>query len=246
MLSSVLIALVACSWAPAGALSPPPTATVAPSVSRTKSPSASPTTSHVPTVSSAPTATPVPTVTSAPTKEDKYKYGPTRISTKIYWEIVDFTIILAAMVLGSVYMIAGHFFCAKKRKDIAIIDDDENEKDALQIANSMVWRFDQLAGVAQLYVGFVSFVIASNAVNSQDDFRAFKEYNLEYNIGTIFFMFTFLLYLVTVAIAMELSKQVHFGYISPLFVVYLWALELLNAFGTLCFIHGTIEYDRCL
>ena len=42
----------------------------------------------------------------------------------------------------------------------------------------------------------------------------------------------------------ELVKQIHLGYIGPIYVFFNWTLEVLNAFGTLCFIQGTMEFQE--
>ena len=44
-------------------------------------------------------------------------------------------------------------------------------------------------------------------------------------------------------VAGELARQIGLGYICPVFVVVNWILEVLNAFGVICFVHGTRKSD---
>ena len=95
-------------------------------------------------------------------------------------------------------------------------------------------------------IGFASLIIAQKAESTQGRYRAFDQLNYEYAEGFIFFMLTFALFLSCSLVAGELARQIGLGYICPVFVVVNWILEVLNAFGVLCFVHGTRKFQKSL
>ena len=76
-----------------------------------------------------------------------------------------------------------------------------------QVAVSTKSRLDAVEGFSGKIVGFVAFIIASNAVKDQSRTKAFEHYNYYYLRGSLSYMWAFTLFLLCNTVATALGSD---------------------------------------